>query len=480
MGTITFVLLTNKRKIPKFGSIKIVRSNGKNLISVLSKIKTKYVAFLREEDQISELYFERIYQKIEEDFDSCFINYDILFKKEKQTKILQNEEELSKNIPYVYEYIWSYIFRTKKLLKILEIPYDDQMNDRILKTFKKRCSIGEVLYYHNPVNPYLDDKVYYKDVKYAHYYKNIIYIADGCNCVFNGYVSWIRNIGRCFGKDYDITILYDVIWEPTLHLLEKQFRCVKRNYYENYCCDRMIDTYSTVYYPKNIICFEMNALFIHGVMEDFKELFPIYYDDIYSRYICVSEASRKKSIEFFPNSHLETILNPFSLEGEEIRPHLKLVSCQRTYKGKGMERIKKFASILDLLEIPYTWNVFTDAEENTNHKGLIMRERVYNVLPYVQDSDYFVLLSDSEAMPYSAIEALSLHTKVIGTPLDAFKELGIIDKENGYFIPFEYFDDQHDQELSNLIIEIYQNMYKPIEYQYTNSFYEGYQEIFKK
>ncbi len=483
MGTITFILLTKQRKKISYGSIKVIPCNGKNLLSILHKVHTKYVAFMRDVDMVDEHYFEKIYEKIEEDFDCCFLNYDILYKyrDSKEHKINHNEKELAKNIPFVFDTIWSYIFRTKKLIKTLELPYSPSLNDSIAKIFRKRSSIGDVIYYHRPVCAYLSrDKNYYIDVKNQHYYKNILYIADGCNCVFNGYVSWVLNISRCFGKQYDITLLYDEIWEPTLKMLENYFHCVKRNYYDNYVCDRLLCTYSHIYYPKNIFYLEKNFLFIHGLMEDFSDSYDIFYDDIYSEYIAVSDIARKKSQKFFPFTTVKAILNPFQLDPQFVKPHLRLVSAQRYDSCKRFDRIEKLAACFDELDIPYTWNVFTDYQENTNHNGLIYRSRIYNVYPYVEDSDYFVLLSDTEAMPYSMIEALSLQTKVIGTPLDAFYELGVKDGENGFIIPFEAFEDDNHSTLLEYAKKIYENKGKEISYHYTDSFYAPYEEIFKK
>ena len=51
----------------------------------------------------------------------------------------------------------------------------------------------------------------FSDIKATNISKNMIYVGDGCAGIFNGYVSWVRNIGRCFGKKYEITLLYDFL-----------------------------------------------------------------------------------------------------------------------------------------------------------------------------------------------------------------------------------------------------------------------------
>ena len=109
---------------------------------------------------------------------------------------------------------------------------------------------------------------------------------------------------------------------------------------------------------------------------------------------------------------------------------------------------------------------------------LIIRNRVPNPLPYINDADYFVLLSDSEAMPYSVLEALSLNTKVIVTPLEAFFELGVKDGENGIVIPFDYFDDGNEDKLKKVLLKAYKEKEKEINYKFDESLYKGYNDIF--
>ena len=136
------------------------------------------------------------------------------------------------------------------------------------------------------------------------------------------------------------------------------------------------------------------------------------------------------------------------------------------------------ARLLDELDIPYTWNLFTDVNENTNKGGLIIRNRVPNPLPYIEDADYFVLLSESEAMPYSVLEALSLNTKVIVTPLEAFFELGVKDGVNGIVIPHEYFDDGNEEKLKKVLLKAYKEKDKEIKFKFNEKLYDGYNDVF--
>ena len=466
----------NKKEDYEYGEI--IFSNGKNLINTINSAVGKYISFTKQEDNISTDYFKVLVDKTEEEFDCCFINYNIEYDYINKPKILTNEKELKSKKPYFGEYIWSFIYKKDKLLELLNYIDKDNFNDIVDKLFENTKAIGQVLYTHNPNNKPVLNNFCFVDVKKTEHYKNVIYVAGGCNGVFNGYISWIKNLGRCFGDKYDVTILYDSIYKPTLDIFSEWFNCVKLDYKINYTCERLLVTYSSYCYPKNIFVLDENYMFIHGNMSDYPYA-KHFYDDIYTKYIAVSKIAAKKAKGYFPTNNIEYLYNPFSLDDKLLKPHLTLVSAQRYSEVKRPERIEIIANILRELEIPFTWNVFTDKFENTNKEGLIYRRRVINPLPYMKDADYFVLLSDSEALPYCVVEALSLDTKVIVTPLEAFEELGVVDKENGYVVPFDYFKEENKDKLIELVQTIYKNKDKEINYTFDKELYSGYNDIFK-
>ena len=63
--------------------------------------------------------------------------------------------------------------------------------------------------------------------------------------------------------------------------------------------------------------------------------------------------------------------------------------------------------------------------------------------PYIACADYLVQLSDREGFGYSVLEALTQNTAVICTPFETTKELGVVDGENGYIVPFDMNFDVH-------------------------------------
>jgi hypothetical protein len=206
----------------------------------------------------------------------------------------------------------------------------------------------------------------------------------------------------------------------------------------------------------------------------------VFHDDLYTHYVAVSKVSAKKAEGYFPTKKIEYITNPFKLEKDLVKPHLTLTSAFKYSSVKKPERVELMASILDELEIPYTWNFFTDQKENTCHNGLIYRQRVANPIPYVKDSDYFVHLSDSEAMPYCVMEAVSVNTKVIVTPLEAYDELGIVNGKNGFIVPFNYFEEKNRKKLVSFVKKIYKEKEKKVRFKLKESLWDGYNDIFIK
>ena len=449
-----------------------VLSTDSNIKDIITKAKGKYITFLSDKDSITENYIEIIKNKVKEEFDYCFINYD--YSIEKNNKVLKNINELKQIKPYYKEYIFSYIFNTNKLKKLLDVE-PSKFNEIVDKEFTNNTAIEEVIYYHNPNQEKRLDFIY-TDVKKQEKYKNIIYVGSGCNGIFNGYITWIKQLGKCYKDKYDVIVLYDEINPITKRDFEKYFKCIKRETNTIYLCDRLLVTYSDYFYAKNIVNLDKNYLFIHGNMSDFENAMK-YHDDIYTDYVAVSKTAAEKAKGYFPTEIIESALNPYKLD-EEVPRRMKLTSTLRSTPVKRIDRIEKMAKLMDEMNIPYTWEVFTDKKENTNDNGLIYRRRTSNPLPYVADSDYFVLLSDSESFSYAVIEALSVNTKVVVTPLPVYKEIGVVEDENAIVIPFEYFEDGNEDKLKETILDMYKVMNQPINYVINEELENSYNQIF--
>ena len=444
---------------------------------IVQYAKTKYIVFVKNFKNTSEYYIDRLLEKAQLDFDVCFINYTIEMDGKVCSTEKLEEPEIQKK-PYLGDYIWAYMWNCDKLWELLQS--DDQSKEAVDRIFTYVNYIREPIYHHVPGNQRIVEDFIYVDEKEVVYEKNIVYVGDYCNGQFNGYITWLNQIGKCFGEEFPITILYDNIYEPTKKTFQKYFKVIQQEEDKNYVCNRLLVTYSTYYYPKNIIVLDENYVFIHGNMADYENARKYYYDN-YTKYIAVSKIAADKAVGYFPTEHIDYILNPLRLDKRSISRHLTLVSAQRNDPIKKLERFHIIAEILDEENIPYTWNVFTDSSprEERVFNGLIYRPSVQNPLPYIKDADYYVQLSDSEAYCYSVVEALSLGTKVIVTPLECFQELDI-DEKNSFVIPFSYFDPENKELLRDKVKEIYSQQDEKIDYKLNPEKFSDYTKLFEK
>ncbi len=471
---LSIIILGKKYDLKPRNDVEIIFFQGDDLNSVIKSCKGNYISFIKETDQISDNYIDYIVNKIIlKPFDLCFVNYKILYDNDNIKDCTKAKKLMFK--PYLGDYIWAYVFNKEKLSELLKAT-KEVFNETVDKLFVNNTSTGDILYYHNP-----DGKktlnYFLTDVKRVSYYKNIIYIGGFISGKFNGYVTWLINLGKCF-PNKKITLLYDSLKEVTYERMAKYFEVVKYDLSINYKCDRLITTYSNYYYPKNIIPLENASVFIHGDLSYFyRNSVSPYQDDIYNNYYAVSKTAAEGAVGHLPTDKIEYILNPIKIDKDEIKDHIYLVSTLRgSSKVKKQERFEIFAKALDRLDIPYTWDVFTDTKEGTSINGLTFRHRVVDPLPYVKAADYFVLFSDSESFSYSVVEAVELGVKVIVTPLKIYDELGITNNKNVTIIPFEDFDkpEELDKYANKIFLE--KNNKYPYKVKYD---FSDYDKVFK-
>ena len=476
MKTLTIILLKDEITINN-ENVETIKYNPNTFLEDIKSSNGKYLVFVKNYQDTSPEYLPTILEKTKEDFDSCFINYTIKIDNKICGKETRDIPEINIK-PNIGDYIWSFIFKKEKFLKLINLsnPTEEQINE----LFTKRTGIKEVLLNHTHSNNNLLNNFIFVDEKKEFRRKNIFYVGDYCNGRFNGYITWLNNLGRCFGSNYEITVIYDEITEVTKQRFARYFETIKREENTLYIADRLFVTYSTYYYPKNILKIEENYLFIHGNMSDYKRSRK-YYNNNFDKYIAVSKTAKEKAVGYFPTDKIDYILNPIKLDQNEVKPHLKLVSALRLDPIKRCDRIHSISVILDEEEIPYTWNVFIDKKpyDNEVYGGVVYRHSVINPLPYINDADYYVQLSDSEACCYSVMEAISLNTKVIVTPLGCYDELKITEA-SGTIIPFEYFKEENKELLRPIILNLYNNIDKPAKNTIDESIYQEYKNLLKK
>lgn len=135
------------------------------------------------------------------------------------------------------------------------------------------------------------------------------------------------------------------------------------------------------------------------------------------------------------NKNVMLSYNPLTIQKQEKK--LILISATRLSKIKGKDRMIKLANALDNSGIKYIWYVFTNDKKEIQSENVIFMKPRLDVSYWLEQADYLVQLSDTEACSYAINEALYRNIPIIVTPLPYLKEIGIEDKINSYIMEFD-------------------------------------------
>ena len=260
---------------------------------------------------------------------------------------------------------------------------------------------------------------------------NLFYVSN-FNAI-GGVETYIFELARKY-KDYDITVVYKTGDEKQINRLKKYVRVIKYNG-QKFKCKKAFFNYETDIVD-NIEAEEYIQL-IHAMFKT-QGLKPKVNPKI-TKYFCVSEIAGKEYEEL---TGIKPILcrNPLTITEEEKEPVLYLISATRLTAEKGKSRIEKLGSLLDKAGINYLWFVFTNDEEKIKNPNIVYLEPKLNIRPFIasiKGKGYGVQLSDSEGDCYFTRECEALGVPLLVTPIPSFKEQGLVDGKNCYYIPFD-------------------------------------------
>lgn len=272
-----------------------------------------------------------------------------------------------------------------------------------------------------------------------------------------GIETWIYNFCMQMKDFYDILVLYDLMDKEQINRL-REFVQVERNIGSiKVNCDTVIVSRITDTVPSNV-SFKQKIQMVHAcrmlpdwrVPKDNDCVVPVS-DTVYKSF--QNDITGKYEI-------INNMTYPVKVEGA-----LMLVSATRlsTFE-KGQGRMIELAKKLRERNLPFIWIYFADKDLRENIPGMMRMSPTLNVSEYVKQADYLVQLSDAEGFCYSIVEALELGVPVITTPLEVLSEIGVVENENAYILPFE---------MDNVDLEMIENIYhkrlKGFKYKYNNS-----------
>ena len=184
-------------------------------------------------------------------------------------------------------------------------------------------------------------------------------------------------------------------------------------------------------------------------------------------FITITKFLQDKMKELLKTDKVIMSYNPLTVE--EYKPFITLVSATRLHQNKGVGRMKELIKALERNNVDFIWYVITNDVQVIKHPNVIMIPNRLDVDKWLNQADYVVLLSDSEACSYTLNEALYRNIPIISTPLPYLEEIGVKDEINSYIVEF---DCSNVDEVAKKITNIPKFIFKPLE--------DNYKSIFKR
>lgn len=281
-----------------------------------------------------------------------------------------------------------------------------------------------------------------------------------------GNVTSMLNFVKPMSEFYNITVIYKNISPNILKELRKYAVCTTYTY-QHFDTDILVWNSSWGEYPNTISFKKAPTQILHA---DYEEVFKMcgfrYTIPNYpTNYVAVSNHVSKVFERMYgiKSKVIHNLLNP-DIKVEKV---LRLISCTRITKEKGLDNIVKFAQMLMKFNKKFIWLIFGNGNIPNELKmipNIVFMGVSYDLTSYVADSDYLIHLSFSEGDPFCTKEALQVNVPCITTSYPATYEQ-IEDGVNGYILDFDLFKKGTDKDWEKTLDKIYNKIPK---FQYEN------------
>lgn len=275
---------------------------------------------------------------------------------------------------------------------------------------------------------------------------NVFYISNFN--VIGGTEQFIYELTRKY-KDLDITVVYKTGNWKQIERIAKNVRIIKYHN-EKIKCKKFFCNYETDIID-NVEAEEYTQI-IHAMFKT-NRIHPRINKKI-TQYFAVSDIAAKEWEEL-TGIHAKVVRNPLQVLEEEKKPILFLVSGTRLTPEKGKERMEKLGKLLNQKGIEYLWFVFTNDTSAINNPNIVYVSPRLNIRQYLSTlketgNVYGVQLSNCEGDCYFTRECEALGIPLLVTEIPSFKEQGLIDGVNCYFLPFNMQDIDIDKIVNNI------------------------------
>ena len=421
--------------LPSYPSIKVIRQDNKGVSSArnrgLKAAKGEYIVFIDSDDLVTDDYLSQIFQSIENGPDTVYISWRSIDGR--LGKIIRSETDEFN--PY-NRCVWNRVFskeyiRGIKFDESMQIAEDDDFLNHLPPTSSKTYISKQIYLYRAGRQGSLTDRARKGEFQKPDIVTQVV-VYCGNTQVIGGIETFIYNFCKEMSEHYDIMVMYTDHMDPKQIMRLSEFVPVRRDSGKLIQCNVLInirltdEVPSSIKYKKRIQMCHTCQLAPSGKWHwDIKK----NYDEL----IFVSKAAANS----FADQHLEHEIIPNFTNSEKPRKSLLLVSACRLTWEKGEERMYQLAELFRNANIPFVWLVFSGQSLKKNIPGIVHCPTTLDVTSYFQKADYVVQLSDIESFCYTLAESLQLGTPVLTTPLEVLPEIGFVEGQNGYVIPFD-------------------------------------------
>lgn len=425
--------------------IKVIRKENGGVSSArnlgLKKAKGEYIAFIDSDDLVSSDYIAKIFEAIETQPDTIYLSWKSMHSKWGKLLKDDNDEFGSAN-----RCVWNRVFKETyikglKFDESMQIAEDDDFLKKLPEAKSKKCITSVVYHYRQNREGGLTNRKAKGEFDDPDIITQVVFYYNWIQQI-GGVETFFYNFCKKMSEFYDIAILYDRFDSRQIQRLRRLVPCY-HNGDHKIKCDTLIINGIFDKIPQNVVA-KRKIRLVHTCKIEKYGILRV--PDDCDEKIFVSEAAK--------NSFNETGRVISNIPGErDGKKALILLSATRLTNEKGYDRMLKMAEKLKLAKIPFLWLVFTAHNDRMFPEGFVKLPPTLEIMPYIAKVDYLVQLSDVEAYCYSIQEALQLKVPVLTTPFEAIKDVGVIDGENGYILPFN-IDELTEKDIKKIYTKI--------------------------
>lgn len=418
-----------------FPGIKVCRQNNKGVSAARNKglklAKGKYIVFIDSDDMVAPDYVSHIFKSIENEPDTVYISWKHLSGP--IGKIIKGPDDEFN--PY-NRCVWNRVFKRSYIKGLffdegMQVAEDDDFLKR-LPVPKSKTYISEPIYiYRSGREGSLTDRARNGEFQKPEIVTQVV-VYCGNTQVIGGIETFIYNFCRELCEYYDILVLYTDHMDGKQIMRLSEFVQVRRNNGKLIQCNVAINIRLTDDLPSNVR-YKKRIQMSHTCQLASSGPWHWTIKQNYDELIFVSKAAA----DSFADQNLKyDVIHNFT-DAEIPRKSLLLVSACRLTWEKGEERIYQLAEQFRNANIPFVWLVFSGQPLKKIIPGVVHCPTTLDVRSYFQKADYVVQLSDIESFCYTLREALELGTPVLTTPISVLPEIGFVNGQNGYCLPFD-------------------------------------------